>query len=211
MECTLKERVLVQINLADPEWILERIIIGLQSVREDNHVKRPCELEGLEYYMMITDLVPGGSFTIHITKEALERAGIEEKEAWDRAVANTCEDTQIMKLDEITREILGMDLGEEEEDIPFYVITNQNCYRGAGALVNKNLLRPVAEKYGADKLVILPSSVHELIVGPYKSDEEELQTLSALVKQINEHCVNPKERLTDRAYVLSVKERMEGE
>jgi hypothetical protein len=52
-------------------------------------------------------------------------------------------------------------------------------------------------------LFVIPSSIHEMMIAPYDS-RFKLEELSAMVKEINETQVAPEERLTDRAYILSL-------
>lgn len=59
------------------------------------------------------------------------------------------------------------------------------------------------KKHGVDKLVCLPSSVHEMIILPYEENGD-MEVLNNMVAEINQNEVEPEERLTDRAYILTV-------
>lgn len=64
-------------------------------------------------------------------------------------------------------------------------------------------MKELANRLHVSKLVVLPSSVHEMIVLPY-TDEETVERYSRIVKSVNAKQVEPEERLTDRAYIISI-------
>ena len=43
----------IAINFNDPEWILKHITIALQRTSDADLVKRPCDLEGIEQYLIV--------------------------------------------------------------------------------------------------------------------------------------------------------------
>ena len=43
----------IAINFNDPEWILKHITIALQRTSDADFVKRPCDLEGIEQYLIV--------------------------------------------------------------------------------------------------------------------------------------------------------------
>jgi len=53
------------------------------------------------------------------------------------------------------------------------------------------------------KIVVLPSSVHEMLLVPY-TEEMSLEDFSAMVSEVNNTEVRPEERLTDRAYIITL-------
>ena len=69
--------------------------------------------------------------------------------------------------------------------------------------MNRKMLRDFTQNYRTNMLFVIPSSIHEMMIAPYDS-RFKLEELSAMVKEINETQVAPEERLTDRAYILSL-------
>lgn len=88
---------------------------------------------------------------------------------------------------------------EPEEDF-LYVITNQSRWHGAGCAFNRDALADFAKEHHTRRIVLLPSSVHEMLIVPHPETIEE--NLSDMVKEINDSMVEPEERLTDRAYPI---------
>ena len=69
--------------------------------------------------------------------------------------------------------------------------------------MNRKALRMFAQNHNTNMLFVLPSSVHEMMIAPYDGSLD-LDELSAMVKEINETQVAPEDRLTDRAYIITV-------
>lgn len=73
----------------------------------------------------------------------------------------------------------------EKDFIPtdMYVLSNKTKSYGAGLLRNKTILAQIADKIDND-LIIIPSSVHELIVMPYVSCFE-VSELEKMIREVN--------------------------
>ena len=82
-----------------------------------------------------------------------------------------------------------------------YVCTNASKINGAGVILYENLLKDFAQKVGAD-FYILPSSVHETLLIPV-SDQFDVETLKAMVCEVNMTQVAPEEQLSDQVYLYS--------
>ena len=83
------------------------------------------------------------------------------------------------------------------------MVTNHSKVKGASAILNKDMLRMFAKRNGVSKLVVLPSSIHEMLVLPYDTSID-MDAMSAMVREINQSQVAPEERLTDQAYLINV-------
>jgi hypothetical protein len=87
-----------------------------------------------------------------------------------------------------------------------YVLTNKGGHTGAVQLLNKNALDSAADHIGTDSLIILPSSVHELIILPADKEEEDpgyLKDLVEIVRTVNDTDVLEQEILSYHVYRYS--------
>ena len=194
----------ITMNLNDPRWIMEHLSIALQRTSEDHLVKRPCDLDGIEQYLILTGEKDDSLFTVKVVPLMLSNVGIDENLAWNRALENLCDDTQIKSLGKVLADIAGIPFDSAAgSDMKFHVITNSHKCKGAACIMDRKALRILTQSYDTNMLVVLPSSVHAMMITPYDSSID-LDELSAIVKEINETQVAPKERLTDRAYILSL-------
>lgn len=75
-------------------------------------------------------------------------------------------------------------------------------FGGAAAMLLPSVRRRLAEMFGTDSLVFLPSSISEVIAVAQTVGEPE--TLLAMVHEINETEVAPEERLTDSIYPMQL-------
>lgn len=194
----------ITINFNNPKWILDHITIALQRTSDERIVKRPCDLDCIEQYLILRGEQDGAIYSIKVVPVLLSNAGIYENYAWDRALENLSADTQITSLGKVLSDLMGMPYdGSMDADTKFHVITNSQNFKGAAAIMNRKALRTFTQKYRTNMLFVLPSSIHEMMIAPYDSSLN-LDELSAMLKEINETQVAPEERLTDRAYIITL-------
>ena len=99
-------------------------------------------------------------------------------------------------LDHMTREL-------EEQQIPMYVITNENRYYGAACMVYPNMLEIIAEKL-QDDFYIIPSSIHEIIVVAKKQCIDSFG-LNEMIEEVNMTQVEAEEWLSNHTYLYQRK------
>ena len=191
-------------TLNDGNFVLKNIFVGLQKTSSENIVKKETEFDEIESYMYI-NLIKNGqdSATTKVTAELLENAGISEDEAWIAAKENTYADTIIVSLLKVMCLNVNMSYFEEMEDMPIYILTNKSKIKGVSAILNRKVLKELADKYCTDKIIAMPSSIHEFLVIPYK-EQYDIDKLSEMVKEVNLIEVNPIEQLADKAYLITV-------
>lgn len=84
-----------------------------------------------------------------------------------------------------------------------FVVSNRQRIKGAAAILNRDALRGIGERYHTDRLVVIPSSVHECLVIPY-TEEIDLDEISVMVQAVNAEEVASEEQLGDRAYIINL-------
>ena len=123
-----------------------------------------------------------------VTKEMVKRWGVTEDDVFDDAIDNI--DVQIKGMSEL---LFGMSLPDD----PMTVITNTAMFYGAAAVLKAK--RELQEKY-PNGYVILPSSVHEVLV--VEAGTSNLEELKSMVETINADMVSENNKLTDNAYLF---------
>lgn len=192
--------------LFDRDFVLNSIYVGLQRVSTEDIEKKLCEdFEGIESYLYIRgEADREGSYSIKVSKAILDRANISEVEAWEQAQTNTEAETSLESMAKVMSEMLGFEYSEEmDEQTPFFIISNTSKVKGASAILNKKVLAEFGERYHTDKIVVLPSSIHEMLLVPY-TEEIDLDTFSDLVASVNGSEVEPMEKLVDRAFIITL-------
>ena len=138
---------------------------------------------------------PGGVITV--TKDMPEMWGVTATQVFIDAISAKNPYT------ELTHSPVSIYLMGEADNIPMEFVTNEMKSFGSGAILygDKAVLKELAEKYDAD-LVIVPSSVHEVLTVPYTEDVD-IDYIKSTIKNINDSLVNEKDILSYSAYKYS--------
>ena len=188
-------------KLSDTDWVLARLSIALQLTSDEAIIKKATEFEGIEQYLIIREEEDGGCYSIKMTKELLDHASISEDEAWHEAMIHICRDTTLISLDQMMADLMGADYDASFPKSTIHVITTTTKTKGASAILNREALSNFAKHYRTRELIVLPSTKQEMLIIPFDGSMK-LEDMSAMVKEVNATEVDPKDRLTDRAYLL---------
>ena len=143
-----------------------------------------------------------------ITKEIVEEYNL----SIDKLYQSACENAELEGYnfrglaDTIASLIPGIEDTENKVvnsvDDYMYVFTNKTGNFGAAGLVLKTHLDAFADKIGVNQMIILPSSIHELIVIP---DTANLNTeiLRSTVKAVNKEVISYDIYLSDNVYIYN--------
>jgi len=194
-------------QLVSRDSILDRVVIGVQRSSTQDLIKRATELEGIEQYLFIRGTNgEDTNWSIKLNPSILSNAGLTETEVWLAAEKNTFCDREITieSMQEILARMMGIDNAIPEPDMPMYVISNAVRMNGAVQIFNQAAVRKWAEDHGWKKLVMLPSSTHEVIVIPGDDIDSRLEEMTQMVQEVNATQVSPIEQLSDRAYIIDL-------
>lgn len=182
--------------LQDKGFINSHLFIALQRTSDEDIVKRETFLENIESYVLIRDDEKG--FLVKLNRLFLESISMTEEEAWHIAESNTLAESRMLNMASF--------FGFDTEEDPMCILTNKSRNRGASAILNKELLSAIGKKFDDDKLVAIPSSIHEFIVLPHKMVSETMDGLSALINEVNHTTVEEQEWLGNKTYIIDLKE-----
>ena len=112
-------------------------------------------------------------------------------------------------MDAVAREHMGDDyypgvidtLFPDHAYSPLYVLSNTTGLHGACVMLYPDVLKNFADRLDRD-LVILPSSIHEVLLLPY-DDNVTFSGLSDMVAEINQTAVSLEDRLSNHVYFYS--------
>lgn len=138
--------------------------------------------------------------TMDVKNKYLDMWGISEEELYRTGMENMEISDQIFFKN--MKEILPIWLQKEDEpSSPMYVLTNANRYYGASVLLLKKELSKISQSLG--NLIILPSSLHELIVLPENQYTGDCEACAEMVKNVNTSVVLPEDYLSDHVYTYN--------
>ena len=158
-----------------------------------------------------------GRMTAPITNDLMERYGVSTEELHDIAMYNLSESQiEFKSMRDVMVEMMFPDglreddpralmLPPEEETPSMYVLSNSEKINGASAILDSKTMEDISEKLGGD-FVVLPSSIHEVIILPVDEDTD-MKTLESMVQTINAGEVSPEERLSDHVYMYDSQEK----
>ena len=153
-----------------------------------------------------------GYATAQIHNEHMRMWSVDVDTLYELAKTNTPRlfPAEIKSMVQVIKGIMGWenpgmdmeeDLSGESMSEPIYVLTNQDGFKGAAAVLYEGVLKGFAEQKGCD-LIILPSSIHEMILVPYKKSMD-MAELGEMVRNINRTTLPAEEILSDSVYLYS--------
>lgn len=192
-------------SIMERGFVLSHIYIGLQKESMEDIVKSSCDLDGIESYLYTRWISDNGKeYSIKVCMSMLNMLCITSEEAWETAKVNTNSETVIEKFMHVIAELMGDEYVEDVDSVnSIYIVTNKRKDKGASAVLNQEALKQLSEKLGTSKFVIIPSSVHEMIIMPF-DDSIDIEEVNQMVAEVNRTQVSPEDRLTDRAYVIEL-------
>ena len=138
--------------------------------------------------------------TIDIKNKYLNMWDISEEELYRTGIKNMETSNQIFFKN--MKEILPLWLQKKSEPpFPMYVLTNDSRHYGASVLLLKNELQKISQCLG--NLIILPSSLHELIILPENQYTEDCEACAEMVRDVNASVVLPEDYLSNHVYTYN--------
>ncbi len=186
-------------KLMDWDYVKTRLQLCIQRKGNEDIVKR--DFLDLEEYVRVK---VGHDGTFKVKPEHLEKYGVTENVLFHAAWDCTAPNIMVEDMAQMISEMIGMSVEEVTEmqgDSAMIVSTTKEKSFGAIAMKATDKLTEVADRYGTD-LVILPSSIHEILLIPVREDMN-FSELDAMVQDINETQVAPEEILSDHIYKFS--------
>ena len=165
-------------------------------------------------YCALLDQSFDGTASVAVTNELMKMWNTSVEELHEIAVANLSEllPSTFKGMTEVMSEMMGMStedmkmMGMSTDEEQMYVLSNSIKVNGASALLDAKIMEEIIEKVG--DFYILPSSIHETLVVPAKSCMD-VESLEAMVREINYTQLQPDEILSNRVYAYSLEEGLE--
>ena len=178
----------------------------LLSVKRNRHLLEDLPfLPFLDLAMVFFYLVSSsdsGQASILITKKHLECWGISQNTLWESAMqtAPSAYPPLLISLPDLLFELTASASGAEMS-LPLYVLTNEEKFYGASAMLYPDVLSDFSQKMKSD-LYIIPSSIHEVLLLPVNAIGYPEQ-LDLLIQEVNKDHLAPEDILSDHAYYYS--------
>lgn len=146
-----------------------------------------------------------GVKSIRITQDLARKWNVSNEEILEAAKENTSKlfPPKIQDLCEFVQDMVDIskeELSQGRKNFPdLQILTNDLCINGATVILYDSFMKEVYERLGG-KFIILPSSVHEVLVVPLE-DSMYIPYLQEVVESINQRFVAEDEILSDNVYM----------
>ena len=145
----------------------------------------------------------GGFGSILIYHQHLDFWNFTADDLFKLAKENMSTEFEITPMTKILDEIMDGALAEEDmggcEDVMFLLTTHTRLH-GAVGMIHAEVLNWFMKKNRYKKLVILPSSIHEVILVPYNQYTKDME-FAEMVKEVNATQLAEQEILSDSVYI----------
>ena len=129
--------------------------------------------------------------TYLMTRDLLETKGLDVQQLYEAAVNNS----RGRVISSSLAELLGLPAGISE----IYVLTTNPINFGAAApLLATDELKRLSRRQNSPELLIIPSSVHEILAMPLKEHSQE--SINEIIEHVNRTEVSAGDRLSDHCY-----------
>ena len=186
--------------IKDANYLKKNTKVCVQRKSDEFIVKRPCL--NLEAYLRVdvsSVFGHGDSVaSVKITNAILMMAGLTSDDLWTAADKNTRQSMDINSIDQL--------LSINDPLLPnlFDVITTRDRLFGASALRYPDVFRQYCLAHNTDKLLIIPSSIHELLIIDAKEMVMDYATMAQMVADVNAAEVTESGQLDPVVYMYSV-------
>lgn len=145
-----------------------------------------------------------------VTKSLVNKFGVSEEELYSAAIENLKDwKCEWKTLESMLSGLTGGRVEIPEMPVLMFVLTNKYRMLGSHCLLQNDVLADIAAELKND-LVLLPSSIHEILIVPYEGDG--MDEFDRMVCDVNATELEEQNRLSDHVYIYSRKEKrvMEG-
>lgn len=189
-------------SFLNKDFFLENVLPVLTSSDENNPVAQNNLSESvLDMTVLFKVFLKDAS--LWVEDQLIKNLGITNEQLHDAAFKNLKKHTHVTSMrDMLLKSTNGMlDIGTEGPTL--LVATNDFKCWGASVMLQKDLLDSILSQYPeAERLIIIPSSVHECIIVPDTMDAsaDTISIYKEMVMDINATEVAPEDKLTDSLY-----------
>ncbi|MCH5262208.1 MAG: hypothetical protein J1F42_04780 [Lachnospiraceae bacterium] len=190
------------------EFVRDRIfhkMINYEKNRkllEDIPYIKWCDLAVVFYYAVEEKFMGRASILIHNNHLVMWEQTVDELYRIAQHNMRQSMPELLMPMQNLVEEMTGVKL-QQTDEIRMYVLTNRAKLNGASAMLYSDKIRELAEWLQSD-LMILPSSVHEVLLLP-DDHEQEYAFYRQMVEEVNTTQVDPEEILSYSLYRYSRK------
>lgn len=195
VEERMKPYICIQ-KILEKEYFLENLYPLMYSSENESILKEQNLVYEKVENLLVVPFLDLEYAIIKINFGILSALNLTKEEVLKKAFENLNNILEIKTISEMISEIIEIPIPADNE---IFVISNSKNRYGASAVLLPKTYEILRQKLG-EKLVILPSSIHECLAVRY--DEERLDDFLEMVREVNKNEVLEEERLSNHIYSL---------
>ena len=144
-----------------------------------------------------------GFASILIQNHHLSFWNMDAEDLYKLAMENTADDFEIIPMRSIVEAVWDKESANNilyNVEMEMSILTNHSRLHGAVGIIHKEILNQYMKETRADKVWIIPSSIHETLLIPCDLMPD-MEYVKGMVKEVNATQVQPEEILSDNVYV----------
>ena len=194
-------------SIVNYEQLKDSIYMKLVNKEHNSsYLQDKCYMEYLDFAILFYVLITqknGEELSITVTQMLKDLWKVSVDELYNQAYTNMAERSPavIKKVSQVIGEI--METGDM--DIDLAVLSNERMVNGSALMLFTDVLKAFADENEVDEVIIIPSTVHELLLYPKKAGNEvtEERCLEMLL-EVNDTMVQQCDFLSNNIYVYSI-------
>lgn len=152
--------------------------------------------------------------SVLIDDEKMTRFGVNKNELFSTAAANMLKNDPpfLIKMEDVFKPNKRNFLSDDKEidissdDIPLFILTDERMSSGAVDIFLPGILEKIQKKF-PDGFVVLPSSIHEVLILPDPDKFGDADSLVELIKGVNSSAVDKEEQLSDKPHYYDAEKK----
>lgn len=155
------------------------------------------------FMVVLKSSCDNGFASILIHNHHLNYWRMNAEELYNLAMENTAEDFEVIPISSVIEAIMDEESAGiimDNAEIEMSILTNHYRLQGAVGIIHKEILNQYMKDKQVEKVLILPSSIHETILIPFDALSD-MKYLKSMVKEVNATQLQPEEILSDNVYV----------
>ena len=167
-------------------------------VNDDDTLTFPVMGDLQEYFRVyVNSLLDDAIASIVVQREHIKQLDIDVDELRAAARRNLKADVEIMPMSKVLASMMGDLPGIPEVDEMMYVASNKDRCNGAAVMLLDDVLEEFCKAHNLDSMLIIPSSIHEVLFIVKDVDPHEIDLM---IGEVNETTVSEMEQLSDHVY-----------
>lgn len=190
-------------NILNWEAIRDSLRLCLMPKQEENkkNIAKKSFLDMDQYVRVVSD-----QYSCAVSENLIKVWGLDKDTVFETAKNNT--EYVVYGISGFIKKMFDFDYDYDDDEDIIYVASTPSGFSGASAMCSNKTLDEIRSRLRADKIIILPCSIHEIIGLAYDNCDINPDEIREMIQFINCNELDEKEVLSNNAYIYDGQECM---